>query len=183
MDDLGEKCICISSLHIDDMIFAFEIGKEYEYFKNATGTYSVDDGDDDTLDLLILSSEQFYESFEDPSNVHGSSSNRTSDVMDELEGVIETTYGTSPLQNYKEEMAEMFNSLREVKEDMLNGIENLLPISNGSGFEDDPRINQNCTSNFHEAPNMIVIPQGKRFKHVCPDCGHIQYVYPNNITF
>jgi hypothetical protein len=51
-----------------------------------------------------------------------------------------------------------------------------------SGFEDDPRVQDFCTSVSHTPPTHMVIPNGKRYRHVCPDCGHTQYIYSNNIT-
>lgn len=59
-----------------------------------------------------------------------------------------------------------------------------------SGFEDveptmyEPWIKQKdiCRDPENHAPGMIVVPQGKRYRHVCPTCGHVEYI-ENVITF
>ena len=51
-----------------------------------------------------------------------------------------------------------------------------------SGFEDDPIILNACQSFQHRPPSHIHIPLGRRYRHVCPDCGYITYIYPNDIT-
>ena len=44
---------------------------------------------------------------------------------------------------------------------------------NGSRFIDVDKIKV-CSSPFHNPPAYIVIPDGKIYKHVCPDCGQVQ---------
>lgn len=50
-----------------------------------------------------------------------------------------------------------------------------------SGFEDIP-IREICRDRGHAAPNMLVVPNGKRYRHVCPACGAVQYLYQRGVT-
>ena len=47
---------------------------------------------------------------------------------------------------------------------------------NGSRFIDMDKVKV-CSSPFHYPPSYIVIPEGKIYKHVCPDCGQVQYIH------
>jgi hypothetical protein len=50
-----------------------------------------------------------------------------------------------------------------------------------SGFFDlEPEI-KTCTSPAHDLPKHIVIPQGKGYQHVCPECGLIQIITPTQV--
>lgn len=40
-----------------------------------------------------------------------------------------------------------------------------------SGWEDDPTPPV-CRDPGHEAPNMLYVPPGKQYRHVCPTCGY-----------
>ncbi len=53
-----------------------------------------------------------------------------------------------------------------------------------SGFEDDPLLPQTkiCRDPEHEPPNMLVIQQGKIYRHVCPTCGREVILRPTNFT-
>lgn len=33
-----------------------------------------------------------------------------------------------------------------------------------------------CRDPEHHAPGMLLVPAGKRYRHVCPTCGHIEYL-------
>ena len=47
-----------------------------------------------------------------------------------------------------------------------------------SGFEDIPKDMQPVCSNLsHNPPNSLCVPEGKRYRHVCLECGHVQYIY------
>ncbi len=50
-----------------------------------------------------------------------------------------------------------------------------------SGFEDDPDCPKVCQHSGHEPPRNLVIPEGKRYRHVCPGCGQKTYLYSSNI--
>lgn len=41
-----------------------------------------------------------------------------------------------------------------------------------SGFEDDPECAEYnpCASYSHNPPTGLVVPRGKRYRHVCPGC-------------
>ncbi len=52
-----------------------------------------------------------------------------------------------------------------------------------SGMEDDPAQREALTGrcrhpNHDMGPMYIVIPPGKRYRHVCPACGGVQFMYP-----
>ena len=55
------------------------------------------------------------------------------------------------------------------------------PVKNGCGFFDLPKQEQ-CTSKEHNPPKNIYIPQGKGYRHVCPDCGK-ETIITNPITY
>lgn len=57
-----------------------------------------------------------------------------------------------------------------------------------SGMEDYPEHKgwtsegiKICINIEHNPPNFIRVPQGKRYRHVCPTCGAVQYIYPSMI--
>lgn len=60
-----------------------------------------------------------------------------------------------------------------------------------SGFEEyhpDPAawvggMMKICRDRAHGPPTMIHVPDGKRYKHVCPTCGQVSYLYPPPITY
>lgn len=39
------------------------------------------------------------------------------------------------------------------------------------GFEDDDDFPEPCSHPEHNPPSHLVIPRGKRYRHVCPSCG------------
>ncbi|MFA5234766.1 MAG: hypothetical protein WC390_10235 [Sulfurimonas sp.] len=41
---------------------------------------------------------------------------------------------------------------------------------NRGGFEDIPKV-ERCTHPQHNPPNMLWIPPGKQYRHICPGCG------------
>lgn len=49
------------------------------------------------------------------------------------------------------------------------------------GFEDVP-VQHLCRDAEHSPPTMIVIPAGKRYRHVCPTCGAQAFIYGASIT-
>ena len=55
---------------------------------------------------------------------------------------------------------------------------------NESGFEDYPAFpwqesRTQCPDSRHDPPGMMVVPDGKRYKHTCPTCGKVSYIYPS----
>lgn len=50
-----------------------------------------------------------------------------------------------------------------------------------SGFFDLPTKNE-CKDKEHNPPSMILIPQGKGYRHVCPSCGKVSIVIPQQIS-
>lgn len=50
-----------------------------------------------------------------------------------------------------------------------------------SGFEDIPAV-ERCLDSSHEPPTHLHIPQGKRYRHVCPSCGYTVVLQPPQIT-
>lgn len=50
-----------------------------------------------------------------------------------------------------------------------------------SGFFDLPHQNT-CKDLGHKPPTHIHIPQGKGYRHVCPKCGKITDLIPQQIT-
>lgn len=50
-----------------------------------------------------------------------------------------------------------------------------------SGFEDIPAV-ERCLDRSHEPPTHLHIPQGKRYRHVCPSCGYTVVLQPPQIT-
>lgn len=61
-----------------------------------------------------------------------------------------------------------------------SGFEDVEPIENPSWTKSSDV--QRCRDPEHHAPGMLVVPQGKRYRHVCPTCGHIEYL-EHRITF
>ena len=51
-----------------------------------------------------------------------------------------------------------------------------------SGFEDDPYFNEICRHPEHEPPNMLVIPEGMIYRHVCPGCGKTTILRSHGVT-
>ena len=50
----------------------------------------------------------------------------------------------------------------------------------GSGMEDDLQF-EPCMNPSHDPPNMLYVPPGKRYRHVCPGCGKVSYIRGSNI--
>lgn len=50
-----------------------------------------------------------------------------------------------------------------------------------SGFEDDPGYLAPCNHRQHIPPMHIVVPLGKRYRHVCPGCGKTALLYPSQV--
>lgn len=55
----------------------------------------------------------------------------------------------------------------------------------GSGFEDIPGWEKggDCMHRGHEPPNMLYVPPGKRYRHVCPGCGKVTYINGSSIRW
>lgn len=51
-----------------------------------------------------------------------------------------------------------------------------------SGLEDDPWVMNQCIDPSHNPPNMICIPQGKIYRHICPRCGKESILRRMNVT-
>lgn len=49
-----------------------------------------------------------------------------------------------------------------------------------SGFEDDPAPAR-CPDREHEPPSHMVIPQGKIYRHICPNCGRETVLRPSQV--
>lgn len=61
-------------------------------------------------------------------------------------------------------------------------------MDTGSGFEDlnEPKNwhdYDRCLDQEHSPPSHIYIPVGKRYRHVCPTCRNVQYVYSSDVMF
>jgi hypothetical protein len=67
----------------------------------------------------------------------------------------------------------------------INKINYALNIDNdkNSGFFDLPKAEKKCLHPGHKPPSHIHIPQGKGYKHVCPDCGESTTIIPPQIYF
>lgn len=57
-----------------------------------------------------------------------------------------------------------------------------------SGMEDLPKddyfnIKLLCRDPRHNPPAMIVIPKGKKYRHICPSCGEVYYLYPSTLIW
>lgn len=50
-----------------------------------------------------------------------------------------------------------------------------------SGFEDLPRDTR-CKHDEHGPPTMLCVPEGQRYRHVCPACGAVSYLYPRGVS-
>lgn len=60
--------------------------------------------------------------------------------------------------------------------------------NNESGFEDwfPPNFEDRdhyCNDIDHNPPMNLLVPLGKRYKHICPTCKKIQYLYPTIISY
>lgn len=56
-----------------------------------------------------------------------------------------------------------------------------------SGFEDLPKhmvfnTIRPCNDKEHNAPGLLYVPEGKRYRHVCPKCGNTQFLYPRGVS-
>ena len=51
------------------------------------------------------------------------------------------------------------------------------------GFEDIPESDwpKPCRHPQHEPPTHIVIPSGKRYRHICPGCDRELAIYPSEV--
>ena len=80
-------------------------------------------------------------------------------------------------------MLEMKENVSE-KEDVGGVIINHGQKDKESGFEDDPYyvVKEPCRDPSHEPPTHLVIPAGKRYRHVCPSCGRVVYVRSQNVV-
>jgi hypothetical protein len=56
-------------------------------------------------------------------------------------------------------------------------LEALIAKAVRSGFEDDPEP-QPCAHQEHNPPSHMVVPVGKRYRHVCPGCGSQAFLKP-----
>lgn len=52
-----------------------------------------------------------------------------------------------------------------------------------SGFFDLPEVKKNCGHRSHNPPSHIHIPQGKGYRHICPECGEVFDLVPVQISF
>ena len=54
-----------------------------------------------------------------------------------------------------------------------------------SGMEDIPKGHwRSCSDPNHiPGPMLLYIPPGKRYRHVCPLCGNVTYIYGSDIRF
>lgn len=52
----------------------------------------------------------------------------------------------------------------------------------GSGFFDLPE-KKICSFNGHKPPMHLYIPQGKGYRHICPECGRITDIIPQQIMY
>lgn len=50
-----------------------------------------------------------------------------------------------------------------------------------SGFEDDPYFKLPCSDFNHKPPTHLVVPLGKRYRHVCPTCGAVSFLRSTGI--
>lgn len=44
------------------------------------------------------------------------------------------------------------------------------------------KIEKGCQDRSHNPPSHMVIPQGQGYRHVCPSCGNVQIVIPQQYT-
>lgn len=42
---------------------------------------------------------------------------------------------------------------------------------------------QDCMDSQHSPPAFISIPEGMRYRHRCPSCGHESVIYPTITTY
>ncbi len=49
------------------------------------------------------------------------------------------------------------------------------------GFFDLPKA-AHCRRPDHNFPNMLYIPPGKGYRHICPGCGHVSVCLGSNVT-
>ena len=50
------------------------------------------------------------------------------------------------------------------------------------GLEDDPDYVRPCMHPAHNPPTHIYIPEGKRYRHICPACGKEQIIKASRVT-
>ncbi len=60
----------------------------------------------------------------------------------------------------------MMKNLPELNREIAKGL-----LAKKSGFEDDP-IGKPCPHPSHNPPTHMVIPHGKLYRHICPECGY-----------
>lgn len=70
----------------------------------------------------------------------------------------------------------MVLKLEVIQENMENNFKQ-------SGFEDDDEIVEVCRDSSHNPPMHLYIPEGKKYRHVCPGCGKELIIRGNQITF
>ena len=63
----------------------------------------------------------------------------------------------------------------EMYHEIINKINNKRSI-----FFDMPETK--CLSTSHFPPNNLYIPNGKQYRHVCPQCGNVTIILAPNIT-
>lgn len=51
-----------------------------------------------------------------------------------------------------------------------------------SGMEPIPDWKEPCRNPSHQPPNMICIPAGQQYRHVCPGCGKVAILRGSNVT-
>ena len=63
----------------------------------------------------------------------------------------------------------------------MNLISSLLGNPKESGFFplDKKKV---CNSREHNPPSHLHIPQGQGYQHVCPQCGKVTIIYPQQIS-
>lgn len=64
----------------------------------------------------------------------------------------------------------------------MSDAENKKPVRRG-GFEDDdmPTCLTPCLHPEHNPPMHLYIPQGQRYRHICPACGNEVVIRPSLI--
>lgn len=66
----------------------------------------------------------------------------------------------------------------------IKNLEELLqqePSKNKSGFF-DLNSAKKCNHPSHELPTHLHIPQGKGYRHVCPNCGKVTVIIPPQVS-
>jgi DNA repair exonuclease SbcCD ATPase subunit len=68
-------------------------------------------------------------------------------------------------------------------EEILKTVEeNIGKNADKDGFFDLEKSNQ-CTHRSHRPPMHLHIPQGKGYKHICPNCGAQTILIPPQISY